>query len=233
MVDSAARNEIEYRPYAATDADAMTRLLADVFSHHDPLAFAVGVTAADFETFVRPLCTKVAAEGLTYVARRSDTGKMVGVLLTEDAASSAPEELSRLDKKFDPVMDILGEIVAEYRAVSEPILGESLHLFLLGVSDEATRQGVGQELVKAVLENGARRGYRMAFAEATNKVSQHIFRKLGFASRAHRSYLDYRFHGEAVFACIAEYGGPILMDKSFADGPRENAGINSNDGPNK
>ena len=77
---------IEYGPYVASDADAMTRLLADAFSRYDPLAFAVGVTASDFEGFVRPLCPKVAAEGLTYVARRSDTGQIVGVLLTEDAA---------------------------------------------------------------------------------------------------------------------------------------------------
>src|SRR5450631_1032544 len=151
MVDSAARLAIEYGPYVASDADEMTRLLADAFSRYDPLAFAVGVTASDFEGFVRPLCPKVAAEGLTYVARRSDTGQMVGVLLTEDAASPSPEELSRLDKKFDPVMDILGQLVTEYRAGEEPMLGESLHLFLLGVSDQVTRQGVGQELVKACL----------------------------------------------------------------------------------
>jgi hypothetical protein len=69
---------------------------------------------------------QVDAEGLTYVARRSDTGQIVGVLLTEDAASHAPEELSRLDKKFDPVMDILGQLVTEYRAGNEPALGESL-----------------------------------------------------------------------------------------------------------
>ena len=216
MVDSPIPVPIEYGPYVASDAEAMTRVLADAFSRYDPLAFAVGVTASDFESFVRPLCPKVAAEGLTYVARRSDTGQIVGVLLTEDAASPAPEELSRLDRKFDPVMDLLGEVVTEYRAGKEPVLGESLHLFLLGVSDQVTRQGVGQQLVKACLENGARRGYRVAVAEATNKVSQHIFRKLGFASRVHRSYAEHRFNGQAVFACIAEYGGPILMDKSLA-----------------
>jgi len=225
MGDLLVHPEIEYGPYVASDAEAMTRLLAEVFSRHDPLAFAVGVTAEDFENFVRPLCAKVSAEGLTYVARRSDTGRLVGVLLTEDTASPAPEELSTLDKKFDPVMGILGEIVAEYRAGKEPMLGESLHLFLLGVSDEVTRRGVGQELVRVVVENGARRGYRVAIAEVTNKVSQHIFRKLGFVSRAHRSYLDYRFRGEAVFAGIAEYGGPILMEKSLAPdtGSKSNA----------
>ena len=55
----------------------------------------------------------------------------------------------------------------------------------------------------------------MAVTEATNKVSQHIFRKLGFVERVRRSYQTHRFDGRAVFASIAEHGGPILMDRSL------------------
>lgn len=60
-----------------------------------------------------------------------------------------------------------------------------------------------------------RRGYRVAVTEATNKVSQHIFRKQGFVERAQRSYEAHRFGGRQVFASIAERGGPMLMDKSL------------------
>jgi ribosomal protein S18 acetylase RimI-like enzyme len=59
-----------------------------------------------------------------------------------------------------------------------------LHLYLLGVSDRVAGRGIGQQLVSACVENGARRGYRVAFAEAAGRASQHIFRKLGFAERA-------------------------------------------------
>jgi hypothetical protein len=52
--------------------------------------------------------------------------------------------------------------------------------------------------------------------EAEEKVSQRIFRKLGFSERVHRSYQDHRFDGRAVFASIAEHGGPILLDRRFA-----------------
>jgi hypothetical protein len=56
----------------------------------------------------------------------------------------------------------------------------------------------------------------VAVTEATNKASQHIFRKLGFVERVWRSYRDYRIDGQAVFASIVEHGGPILMDKQLA-----------------
>ena len=94
--------------------------------------------------------------------------------------------------------------------------GESLHLFLVGVSDRVSGRGVAQQLVTACLEHGMRRGYRVAVTEATNKVSQHIFRKQGFVTRVQRSYEAHRFKGRQVFASIAEHGRPMLMDKSLA-----------------
>jgi ribosomal protein S18 acetylase RimI-like enzyme len=91
--------------------------------------------------------------------------------------------------------------------------GESMHLFLLGVAREFSGRGVAQHLIAECLANGARRGFRLAVTEATNKTSQHVFRKQGFGERVHRSYKDHRFEGQAVFGSIADQGGPILMDK--------------------
>jgi GNAT superfamily N-acetyltransferase len=149
------------------------------------------------------------------VARLAGTGEMAGVLLTEDAVSAAPDGMKQLSEKFEPIADILGQLVTEYRAGRATCHGEVLHLYLLGVSDRVARRGVGQQLVAWCIENGARRGYRVAVAEATNKVSQHIFHKLGFIPRAERSYRDYLFHGHPVFQAVAEAGGPVLMEKSL------------------
>lgn len=72
---------------------------------------------------------------------------------------------------------------------------------------------MAQRLVTESLANAVRRGYRLAATEATNKTSQHVFRKQGFAERVFRSYSDHRFEGRASFQSIAEQGGPILMDR--------------------
>jgi ribosomal protein S18 acetylase RimI-like enzyme len=206
---------IEYGVYAASDADAMANLLGEVFSRHDPPAVAAGLTAAEFEAFVQLFCPRAEAEGLTVVARLAGTGELVGVLLTEDCASALPNGLDRLTAKFDPIFDILGQLNAEYWGDRAVRPGESLHLFLLGVAERVAGRGVAQQLVAVCLEHGTQRGYRLAVTEATNKLSQHIFRKHGFVERVQRSYQTHRFGGRAVFASIANHGGPILMDRSL------------------
>jgi len=206
---------IEYGVCAEGDVDALCDLLAEVFSRSDPPAVAAGVTALEFRAFVQLLSPNADGEGLTIVARLADSRKVVGALLTEDGSSSLPDGMERLSPKFDPIFDILGQLDEEYRGNSVNAYGEQLHLFLLGVSPEATGRGVAHELVRVCLENGSRLGYRTAVTEATNKVSQHIFRKAGFSERVTRSYNDHRFRGRAVFASIADQGGPVLMDKSL------------------
>ena len=207
--------QIVYEIYTAQDADEMAQLLGEVFSQRDPPAVAVGLTALEFEAFVRLFCPKAAVEGLTIVARRGKTRELVGALLTEDSASPLPDGMNRLSPKFEPILDILGQLDTEYRADRAIRPGESLHLFLLGVARSVAGRGVAQHLVSTCLEHGMRKGYRLAVTEATNKVSQHIFRKLGFAERVRRSYSSHRFGGRAVFASIAEQEGPILMDKAL------------------
>ena len=216
MADSSEPKQIEYGVYVPSDAEAMTKLLGAVFSRHDPPAVAAALTSSEFEDFVGLLCPRAAEEGLTVVARLAGTGELIGALLTEDSASGLPDGIDRLSAKFDPIFDILGQLDTEYRSGRTVRRGELLHLFLLGVSDSVAGRGVAQQLVAACLELGLRRGYRMAVTEATNIVSQHIFRKQGFVERVQRSYEAYLFNGRQVFASIAKHRGPILMDKPLA-----------------
>lgn len=207
---------IEYGVFAASEADAMVKLLAETFSRRDPPAVAVGLTAPEFEVFVCLLCPNAAAQGLTIVARLAGTGELVGAMLTEDCASPPLQGLDKLSPKFDPIFDILGQLDTEFWGNEAARPSEVLHLLLLGVSDRVAGRGVAHQLVAECLKHGARRGYRLAFTEATNKVSQHIFRKQGFVTRDQRSYLTYRFNGRDVFASIADHRGPMLMEKSLA-----------------
>jgi ribosomal protein S18 acetylase RimI-like enzyme len=202
-----------YSVFTASDTDEISRLLADVFSHRDPPAVAVGVTPTEFEAFVRLLCPKADAEGLTIVARSATTGEMIGALLAEDSASVQPAGLDRVSAKFNPIFDILGQLEVEYRRGRTIEPGESIHLFLLGVAENFTGRGVAQRLVAECVANGARKGYRVAVTEATNKTSQHVFRKQGFADRVQRSYGDHRFEGQSFFSSIVDHVGPILMER--------------------
>jgi ribosomal protein S18 acetylase RimI-like enzyme len=220
MNDSSKGDGIVFEDYAASDAEEITTLLAEVFPRRDPLALAPGVNPADFALFVRTLLPQAAEEGLTMVARMAGTGEMVGAMLTNDPGRETGEGMETLSEKFGPIASILGELVTTYRAGREPRPGEMLHLYLLGVSDSVAEKGVAQRLVAATVEKGARRGFRVAVAEASNSTSQHIFRKLGFVERNRMSYRDHAFNGQHVFESVAAYGGPILMEKRLA-GPSQ------------
>jgi ribosomal protein S18 acetylase RimI-like enzyme len=204
---------IEYRVCQADDTAEIGRLLAETFTKHDPPAIAVGITPDEFEASIAPWLPGAAVDGLTIIARDRATGQIAGALLTEDAAAAPPEGVEALSEKLEPILDLLGQIDAEYRDGEAIVSGEFLHLFFLGVADQFTRRGIGLELVAACLRNGAAKGYTSAVTEATNPISQHIFRELGFKKRAERSYADYRFGGSAVFASIADHGGPMTMDR--------------------
>lgn len=209
-------NRVRYSLYTVSDSDEMVQLLGQVFAQRDPPAMATGLTSSEFKAFVRLFCPKAEAEGLTIIARSSETAEMMGALLAEDSASAAPPGMDRLSAKFNPIFDILGQLDAAYRSDRSVKVSESLHLFLLGVAERFAGQGIAQQLVAGCVTNGAHKGYRVAVTEATNRTSQHIFRKQGFVERVQRSYRDYRFERQAVFASIAEHGGPILMDKVLA-----------------
>jgi ribosomal protein S18 acetylase RimI-like enzyme len=204
---------INYSLYTATDADEMSRLLGEVFAERDPPAVAVGLTAAEFETFVRLYGPKAEAEGLTVVARSAATGEMVGALLAEDSGSEPPAGFEQLSPKFNPIFDLLGQLDAEYSGGRARQRGESLHLFLLGVARGYAGRGIAQQLVAECLVNGRGRGYHLAVTEATNRISQHVFRKQGFIERVRRSYRDHQFEDQAFFASIADHDGPLLMEK--------------------
>jgi ribosomal protein S18 acetylase RimI-like enzyme len=211
---------IQYGTCESSDVGEMVSLLGEVFSLYDPPVVAVGLTAAEFEAFVRLFGGQAGVDRLTIIARSGDTGEMIGALLTEDSVSPSPRGLDQLSRKFDPISDILDQLDVDYRRGKTPRPGDSLHLFLLGVARSFGGRGVAQQLVATCLQNGLHRGYRIAVTEATNRVSQHIFRKSGFTDRVRRSYRDYRFEGKAVFASIEEHTGPVLMDKTLASSLR-------------
>ncbi len=215
MVQIREYEGIQYGLCETSELDEMVILLADTFSRFDPPAVAAGISSKEFEEFIRIFLPNVASDGLTIIARTADTSEMVGALLTEDAYAPLPAELEFISRKFEPVLDILGRLGTEYWQGKELNPREYLHLFLLGVVRPFTGRGIARQLVRSCLENGVQKGYRVGVTEATNDISQHIFRQQGFIERVRRSYQDYRYEGNAVFASIKEHAGPMLMDKDL------------------
>ena len=216
MSDARDGAALRYEVAATRDIDEIAILLAETFALHDPPAVAMGITPADFIHLARAIAAHALPSGLTIITRSVANGEMLGALLTEDPASPAPLESAALSPKFSPIFAILAQLDASYRRGEPPRAGECLHLFLLGVAPAGAGHGIAQRLVAACLENGRRLSYRTAVTEATNRVSQHVFRKAGFSERVRGSYGEFRFEGKTPFRSIAAEGGPVLMDRAIA-----------------
>lgn len=206
---------IRYSVCRPAEVDELVALLARTFSRHDPPAIALGLTAEDFTTYLAAITASRASVGLTIVARDVVSGELAGGIATEDVAAPAQFDLEALSPKFGPMFELV-EQLDESIGPANPIQpGSVLHVFMLGVDEPFARRGIAQRLVVACLANGAALGYQIAVTEATNLVSQHIFTKLGFTTRAQTSYGGYHRDGVAIFDSIAEHGGIMSMIRSI------------------
>jgi ribosomal protein S18 acetylase RimI-like enzyme len=207
---------VRYDVAKPSDSDEIICLLARVFSESEPPAVAMDLSFHDFEQFLQFLVPAIIPDGLTVLSRKVDAGALAGVLFTEDFATPPALDLSRISPKFLPILSMLDSLDEQFRKGRTISPGEYLHLFMLAVDVSCAGQGIGQGLIQACIDNGSRKGYRTALTEATGKVSQHMFRKNGFADRFRVSYGNFTYENRAVFAAIREHEEAILMDRSLS-----------------
>jgi ribosomal protein S18 acetylase RimI-like enzyme len=207
---------MDYDVAKPSDLDDIVRLLAQVFSESEPPAVAMALSFGDMKHFLQLVVPRVILYGLTVTSRSKDTGKLAGVLLTDDFASPPALDLRQISPKFLPILSMLEILDEQFRRGRTVSPGEYLHLFMLAVDGQFAGRGIGQGLIKGCVDIGLQKGYRMALTEATGRVSQHIFRKNGFADRFSVSYRDFVYENKVVFASIREHEKAILMDKSLA-----------------
>ena len=206
---------VHYAVGRPTDEKEIIHLLSTVFSESEPPSVAVGLTFRDMELYLQLVASKIIQEGLTVLARGTASGKLAGVLLTHDFASPPAVGLDQISLRLLPILAMVETLEKQFRRARKILVGEGLHLLLLGVDENFAGRGIGQGLVKACLDNGFQKGYGMAVTEASWKISHHVFRKQGFVDRFSVSYRDFLYEDRAVFASIQEHEGAILMTRSL------------------
>src|SRR5262249_51422356 len=204
---------VQYELFDMHALDEMAPMVAEAFNRHEPMTVAQDVPFQEFVDFVKLLAPKAQQEELTVLARDQETGQVIGAMIADDFASAPPEGMGLLGAAFAPILALLGELDEQYKKGRSPRLGEYLHLFMIAVDHRHQGRKVAQNLVRACLENGARKGYHTAVTEATGVISQHIFRsRFGFRDRLEIPYKTFVYEGRPVFASIGGHPGPILMD---------------------
>lgn len=198
--------EIKIEPLGA-DADAPTAqaalsLLCDVFVAGSSLHAALGLEAADYQHYLRPLFAAELEQELSLVARSEADGRVMGCLLacdyTKQAAHPQPPE------QLQPLRALLAELEKRYRQHRDPQPGQALLVDMAAVATDASGQGVYQALRLAAHERGRAAGFRYAVGELSSSATQHVcVERLGQQVIAELRFDNFEYAGTFPFANIS------------------------------
>lgn len=207
-------NGIDYEIFSMDDAPGALDVVTEAFINYEPMTAFKKVTPEAFQHFAGLLLPKADSEQLTIVARDPESGDIIGAMISEDIGNPPPEGLDTLDERFGPIFTLLEQLGNTYfETKPEPKPGEYAHLFMVGTRHTRKSRGVGINLVNLAVENARNRGYRIAFAETTGVISQHVFKNhIGFQQRHEIFYNDFDYEGEKVFAKIEGHPSCMLVD---------------------
>ena len=210
---------LRYEIFDLNSLDRMANVVARAFTQFDPMAIAQNLSLGEFADYIKLLGEWAEGEKLTVIARDKSSDEVVGAVIAGDFASSSPldpENCASISPKFEPIVELLESLEAQYNQGKRIRAGEYLYVYMLAVSPDYQRQKIAQNLIQICLDNGIEKGFTRAFTEAANSVSQHIFKKLDFQPRHEIFYSEFTYKGVPVFANIEEHEGTILMDRLLA-----------------
>jgi ribosomal protein S18 acetylase RimI-like enzyme len=207
---------LSYEIFDLSDLDRVADVIGRAFANCDPMAIAQQLSVNELADYVKLIGEWAEKQQLTVVAKHKLTDEVVGVVLAGDFALDfplTPENSKHLSIKFEPIVEVLESLEAQYKHNKQIKAGEYLYIHMLAVSPEHQRKKIAQNSIQVCLNNGIEKGFTSALVEAANSVSQHIFGKLGFIPRHQIDYQQFTYQDKKVFASIKAHTGTILMDK--------------------
>lgn len=204
---------IDYELFTMADAAETLDVVTEAFITYEPMTAFQAVSEDAFRHFAGLLLQKAEDEQLTTVARDPQTGKIIGAMISEDIGNPEPAGLDSIDERFGPIFTLLGSLSDQYFATRPaPKPGEYAHLFMVGTRHTRKSGGVALNLVKLAVENARNKGFKVAFAETTGRISQHVFtNRVGFTQHHEILYKDFEFDGQKVFAKIEGHPSCTLV----------------------
>lgn len=189
-------------------------LVVTTFNEREPLAGLNQAPPEEFYKFILNLTRQCADEELGFVVTESQTNKVIGAVLSSDLASSLNESDIDEAENHNPIESLITTLNDAY--FTDEHLPENTYLSIKFVAMDGNYKGKGavNQLISACLQQAKQKGFSYAQAEATGKISQHIFKnKLGFDEKAFIKYSDFTFDGETPFSPLTEHEGIKLLIK--------------------
>lgn len=151
----------------------------------EPMCYAIKLEKEDFDLFVLEYLQSIVEQGFCFIAKDSQTGKVIGTLACEIFDPSI-EEVPVFEGSFEPfnrIMELLMDLderfmkALEKRMGRKPSNNEYIHAFMLGIKSEKDRKEIALNLMNLALKTAEEKDFIGCFTEATSFKSQTIVKK--------------------------------------------------------
>ena len=199
---------------AEQDVEEAVACISRTFSQGEPMTSLLNISHQDFTYFARIFIEKAAKEGLSVIARDAVNNQLIGAVICEDYVTDLPEGVENISPLFNPILELLEKLGADYRAKYQIQAGEIFHLFMGGVYKEYAGYGIAAQMTEFIEKIAREKGYKGAVGEVTGPISQHVYiNHLGFQPLYEVSYADFIFEGKNIFQEITACESCVLIHK--------------------
>jgi ribosomal protein S18 acetylase RimI-like enzyme len=153
----------------------------------EPMSLVVQISKEDHQKFTYGYLKSVLDHGFCFIAKDSDTGKVMAVIAVE--IYNPDEVLPVFEGNLEPmnkIADFLAVLgnrfkdTVKWKTGSTVKNNQFVHIFMIGVRAEKNKKFVAYELVRMTVKKAEEQGFKGVVCEATNLRCQMMAEPLGF-----------------------------------------------------
>ncbi len=196
---------IIFQPITSEYIEDAFNCIIKTFSFSDPLSLAVNLSPEDLRSFLDIFVRdNLLKQSMSTIARRKDTGEVIGCLLAEDLTTEPPADISGLPDNFMPIIALLEKLDGKFLENNPINPGEVAHLIMTGVSEGYMNRNIAFNLGMYSYNLCKERGFTAAITEATGKKSQRVGEKFGTKMLYSITYKEFEINGGKPFSSITD-----------------------------
>ncbi|XP_076043210.1 uncharacterized protein LOC143026535 [Oratosquilla oratoria] len=196
--------DLEYGVTKPEDVDELNQFLAESFFPREPMTMGLEMTWEDHRKWVTDSMGVWASCAASFLVRDKSKGnRIVGVRLSKfagrDSGLTFEEGLKTATGKTKIFLNILCEMESAINVFEDESIDKALDFVILCVHKDYVGKGIATKLVEMAEKRGKELGAQIVGVQATNCISQNLFKKMGYTVRKTVVYGTYEFEGKRVF----------------------------------
>ncbi|XP_066979828.1 uncharacterized protein [Macrobrachium rosenbergii] len=183
--------ELETFILSEKDKDGVRELVDVAYIPYEPVCVGVKSTAKEMTPFIAGLANRGLGGGASYGMREKPSGRIIAIM-SNFIVTPDDSEIFQETKYDEEKSNWYSEVMRDFSTGVDVFQGKfkkCLELMILCVHPDYVKRGLAKKLIKLSEEKGREMGCDVASIQATNIITYHISKKLGY-EEVHRQELD-------------------------------------------